>query len=248
MEIGENTAFMLVVAISFVIEGLVGFGGNLLALPLASSFLTMKTAVPALTIVSLIIAIVRVIQNRQFISKPDYLKIMAGMLIGLPIGMLLLGFLPEKVLKMFLGVFMILISAKELYFIVTKKNVSSDGAISGLKKGLLLIALFLGGVLQGAFAAGGPFVVIYATQMIKKKKFFSTTLFSVWLTTNSLLTIKDFCVGNLTSEVIWLVLFSLPAIALALFVSDVISKRLNGERFSAVVYCILLLAGVLMFR
>ena len=84
--------------------------------------------------------------------------------------------------------------------------------------------------------------------MIKEKKFFSTTLFSVWLTTNSLLTIKDFCVGNLTSEVIWLVLFSLPAIALALFVSDVISKRLNGERFSAVVYCILLLAGVLMFR
>lgn len=91
-------------------------------------------------------------------------------------------------------------------------------------------------------------MVIYATQMIKVKEFFSTTLFAVWLTTNSLITIKDCVVGNLTPQVLMLVLFSLPAIALALWVSDVISKRLNGERFSVVVYGILLLAGVLMFR
>lgn len=245
MDWNLNIAFLLVVAVSFVVEGLVGFGGNLLALPLANTFLSMKTAVPALTIVSLIIAIIRVCQNRAFISKKDYLKIMAGMLVGLPVGMLLLGFLPERLLKMFLGFFMIVISLKELYKLVVKKDAANE---KPPKEWLLMLALFMGGVLQGAFASGGPFVVIYATQMIKVKEFFSTTLFAVWLTTNSLITIKDCVVGNLTPQVLMLVLFSLPAIALALWVSDVISKRLNGERFSVVVYGILLLAGVLMFR
>lgn len=71
-------------------------------------------------------------------------------------------------------------------------------------------------------------------------------MFAIWLTTNSLITVKDFCVGNLTPEVLLLVLVSLPAIALALTISGWISKRLDGEKFSSVVYGILIVAGFLM--
>ena len=234
--------FMAIVAVSFIIEGLVGFGGNLIALPLANIYLPMRVAVPALTIVSLVIAIVRVCQKWRAISRPDYLKIMCGMLIGLPVGMLLLGYLPEKTLKMFLGIAMIIVGIKGLYEIF--RGVQKDEAPK--RKWPLLLALLLGGILQGAFACGGPFVVIYATAILKDKDSFTATLFAIWLTTNSLITVKDFCVGNLTPEVLLLVLVSLPAIAVALTISGWISKRLDGEKFSSVVYGILIVAGFLM--
>lgn len=237
----HNILFMAIVAIAFIIEGLVGFGGNLIALPLANLYLPMRVAVPALTIVSLIIAIVRVCQRWRAISRPDYLKIMAGMLIGLPIGMLLLGYLPEKALKMFLGIAMIIVGIKGLYDIL--RGVKKEEA---KHKWPLLLALLLGGILQGAFACGGPFVVIYATAILKDKDSFTATLFAIWLTTNSLITAKDFFVGNLTAEVVLLVLASLPAIIVALGLSSWIGKRLDGEKFSSVVYGILIIAGFLM--
>lgn len=234
--------FMLIVAVSFIIEGLVGFGGNLIALPLANTYLPMRVAVPALTIVSLLIAIVRVIQQWHAISRTDYLKIMAGMLIGLPIGMLLLGYLPEQMLKMFLGIAMIIVGIKGLYDIF--RGTKKDATLKN--KYPLLLALLLGGILQGAFACGGPFVVIYATAILKDKASFTATLFAIWLTTNSLITIKDFFVGNLTAEVLLLVLAAIPAIIIALAISSWISKKLDGEKFSSVVYGILIIAGFLM--
>lgn len=234
--------FMLIVAVSFIIEGLVGFGGNLIALPLANTYLPMRVAVPALTIVSLLIAIVRVIQQWHAISRTDYLKIMAGMLIGLPIGMLLLGYLPEQMLKMFLGIAMIIVGIKGLYDIF--RGTKKDDTLKN--KYPLLLALLLGGILQGAFACGGPFVVIYATAILKDKASFTATLFAIWLTTNSLITIKDFFVGNLTAEVLLLVLAAIPAIIIALAISSWISKKLDGEKFSSVVYGILIIAGFLM--
>jgi uncharacterized membrane protein YfcA len=46
------------------------------------------------------------------------------------------------------------------------------------------ILLFCGGIIQGAFGSGGPFVVIYAAKAIHDKRVFRVTLSLIWVCMN----------------------------------------------------------------
>lgn len=84
--------------------------------------------------------------------------------------------------------------------------------------------------MQGAFTCGGPFVVMYATMALKEKDAFRATLFAMWVVVNSIITARNAVSGVLTAEVGELVLWTLPAMVLAIVISNHLQKRLNGRR------------------
>jgi hypothetical protein len=234
--------FGIVVLVTHFLEGITGFGCTVLALPFCVMLVGVKTAVPVLTGLSLILSSYIVIIDRRNIVWKSYLKIITFVGLGLPIGMILFSFLPEDILKKILGVFMILVAARGIYFAFNQK-----AKVREIGDKALNVILFLGGIIHGAFSAGGPFVVIYATQALKNKSNFRATLSTLWVTLNSIIIVKIALSGAFTPAVVKYFGWSVPFLLAGMLLGNWAHKRIEDRVFTKVVFLVLLVAGFFMF-
>lgn len=247
MGLSEILLFATIVMCTYFIEGLIGFGGTIMALPLASAVIGLKLTVPIMTIVVLIASLVIAIRDYKYINKKEFIKITLLMIIGLPIGMWLFDFLPEKPLKVLLGVFMIVVAVKGGFDGSRFKKEIHEKKIDSKDKNIISnIILFLGGIIHGAFTCGGPFVVIYATKNIKDKSSFRATLCALWATLNVIMITIDALNGEITGEILTISAITMIFVTIAIIVSNIVHKKLKGESFTKFVYIALFVSGILM--
>ena len=232
----------IIVFLANILESITGFGATVAELPFVSALVGIKTAVVSLCMVSLTLAVFVVIRFHGEIDKKAYLNIVGFALLGMPIGMLAFSYLPERALKIGLGIFIILAAARGFFVLFGKKEDRKP-----VNNVVLRILLFIGGIVHGAFASGGPFLVIYAGEKIKEKGSFRATMCSVWLTLNSVLLIKYILTGDFAVKSVGPVyLLALPFLALGVAVGMYLHKKVSQRVFSIIVYCILLAAGCTM--
>lgn len=271
MELSQILLFALIVMSAYFIEGLIGFGGTIMAIPLASAVLGLKLTIPVLTIVVLIASIIIVFRDRKYIDKKQFTKITVLMIIGLPIGMWLFEAIPEKPLKIALGIFMVIIGIKGLYEGKNKSNKNEDIDIEkyivdgiGLESITIDVnevkqtnkfeslienlTIFCGGIVHGAFTCGGPFVVVYATKAIKDKSSFRATLCALWATLNGIMLCIDIYYGQVSVEILKISTITMLFVAIAIVVSNIVHKKINGDSFTKFVYVALIVSGILMAR
>lgn len=72
---GERLAFAIVIMLAYLIEGIIGFGGTIIALPVEGMLVGLKSAVPALTIVVFFASVVIAARDFRHIDRGQYLKI-----------------------------------------------------------------------------------------------------------------------------------------------------------------------------
>ncbi|WP_195989074.1 sulfite exporter TauE/SafE family protein [Clostridium sp. D53t1_180928_C8] len=263
MELNKTILFALIIMCTYFIEGLIGFGGTIMALPLASMVMGLKLTVPVMTVVVLIASIIIAARDYKYIDIKQFVKIALLMILGLPIGMWLFKFLPERPLKILLGIFMIGVAIKGLYdvFIKVRKQpklvyaeeFAADSQTKDLKvetpKGMRIvedIILFLGGIIHGAFTCGGPFVVVYATKNIKNKSSFRATLCALWATLNIIMLSINIFNGEINFEIIKISAITMIFVFIAIVVSNIVHKKINGDIFTKFVYIALFISGILM--
>ena len=234
--------FGIVVLITHFLEGITGFGCTVLALPFAIMLVGIKIAVPTLIILAWLLALYIVAIAFKDILWKEFLRIIAFVGLGLPLGIWLFNQLPEGVLKNILAAFMVVVSIRGLYV-----------SFKGLKPGrpsnnaLLNIILFLGGIIHGAFGTGGPFVVIYATRALPYKNNFRATLCLLWFTLNTIIIIQNIINGVITPEVTKLLLWTLPFLIGGMILGNIAHNRIKDTIFTKIVYAVLLLSGIFMF-
>lgn len=247
--------FAIVIMITYLIEGLIGFGGTIMAIPIASKIIGMEKTVLVLAIVVLLASLFIVIREFKHINLKHFLKISFLMILGLPIGILLFTILPEKALKITLGLFMIFIALKKIftkksYSNATLNEVAATAIFSNKKKSckniISNITLFLGGIIHGAFTCGGPFVVVYATDNIKDKSSFRATLCALWATLNAVFLGIYISQDKINTEIIKITAITMPLVILSIIIANIIHKKINPEHFEKFVYVALLISGVLM--
>ena len=250
MNFEQILVFALIIMATYFIEGLIGFGGTIMALPLASMVVPLNTTVHVLTIIVLFASLFITIKDYRYIAKAEFIKIARLMIIGLPIGMILFKVLPERPLKITLGIFMILVGIKGIYNLKSsnkQKQKSEDILVpTKIKKTIENLTLFLGGIVHGAFTCGGPFVVVYATKNIKDKFSFRATLCALWATLNTIMLTINIFRKEITLEVIQLSGFTMLFVIAAILISNIAIKKINAESFNKFVYGELCLSGLLM--
>lgn len=250
MTIEQGLLFAFVVLVAACIEGIVGFGGNILALPFLTLFVDIKLAVPILMLVPIINAMLRMCSEYKNIHWPTFWKVVVMGLIGGVVGILIGSYMSETVLKLLLSIFMVFVAVKGLYEEISGKSIGK----SNLQKALPLyikfghgILLFLSGFYNGAFACGGPFVAIYTTSVLKEKKYFRATMYSTVLATMSIMVIQKIMSGVYTGEVLFTAVLLLPALLIGYVISSIVQKKIDGKLFLKLVYGVILLAGFVMF-
>jgi uncharacterized membrane protein YfcA len=233
-----TTHILFVIFIATVFRSAFGFGESLVAVPLLALWLPLNVAVPLSVLASITIAAVVVIQDWRKIHIRSAGGLILYTLMGIPLGLLLLINIDERIVKAALGAVIIAFS---IYLLIGPKlkELKTDKFIWLFSCGLFA------GILGGAYGLNGPPLVIYGAKRRWSAQHFRATLQGYFLVASIVGMIGYWLTGLLVPAVIHYYLVSLPVLLPAVFIGRVINHRMHGETFFKYVYFILL--GIGMF-
>jgi len=234
--------YVYVFAVSFVatlVRSTFGFGESLVAVPLFILFIPIDTAVPLSVLISILVALVVVIQDHSQIHFNSAKWLIIFAILGIPLGLLILIYGNEFWVKIALGLLIIFYA---LYAISGKNAVS----LKTDSKLWLFICGFVSGVLGGAYGVNGPPLVVYGNMRNWSAKHFRATLQAYFLPASFIGAIGYFAKGLITLEVLTYFLISLPAVFPAIFLGRYLNHRINDSSFFKYVYFGLIAIGAFL--
>lgn len=232
----------LIIFITHTLEAITGFGCTVLAFPFVVFLLDdLEQAKIILSILAWLLAIYFVLTQFSHIHWKQFgiILLLAG--IGLPIGIFIFKSLDAALLKKILGVFIVISAAIQLFkcYMPTKGSWKAPAFINHL-------FLFTGGIVHGAFAIGGPLIVLYSAKNLPDKAQFRATMCLVWTTLNTLLIVQYLFEGNLSAKIGRDLLFLLPFLSAGIFTGTLIHKKVSELLFRKIIFSSLFLVGIAM--
>jgi len=234
----------LVVFVTHALEAITGFGCTVLAFPFVIAITgDIGYSKIILTIIAWALALYFVVTKFRRINWKQFLVIFVVAAIGLPIGIWIFDKVDAAILKKALGAFIVISAGIQLWKIYRPAKKENPG---GKFNPVNYAYLFFGGIVHGAFATGGPLIVLYSAKKLTDKGEFRATMCLLWTLLNTLLIVQFFRNGALTREVGVTLLWLLPALALGIVVGEIVHKKVNELIFRKIVFATLFAVGLVM--
>ena len=237
----SSLLFFLILFTACIVSGLVGFGSNILALPFLSLFLDIKIIVPVLVLTVFCNGLPRLLTQYRHINLRLYGIMLPLAIIGGVIGVRMTSVLPEGIMKLLLSILMLLIALKGLYELHSGWNMRVRETLHPA----LHIIPVIGGMMQGAFACGGPLFNIYILLNLQKKEQIRTTQFAIGATSSFFIFVQFLMAGSYQGQTLYFTLLLFLAVILAYLISEHIFKHIDGRQFLHIVYLVLFFAGLM---
>lgn len=238
-EVVTTGLFFVVILLSHIIHGITGFAGTLLAMPFAIELVGIDVARPVLNVLAIFSGFYVLVNNYKYVNHKELRKIVLIMLVGIFSGIyikfLFVG--NERVLMIFLGIFIIYLSIKGLF--IKKKEYKETSAI---KSNALLV---FAGIVHGIFVAGGPILIGYLSEKIKDKTVFRATISTVWIFLNTVILADDIRMGLWDGELLKILAIGTPILFGGMFIGTKLYHKMNQETFMKITYILLFIAGVI---
>ncbi len=234
--------FFYIFLISFLatlVRSTFGFGESLVAVPLFSLFVPIDAAVPLSVLISILVALIVVVQDHRQIHFNSAKWLILFALLGIPIGILILLYGNELWVKIGLGMIIVLYS---LYALAGKNNI----VLETDNKYWLFICGFLSGILGGAYGINGPPLVVYGNMRKWNAKDFRATLQAYFLPASFIGAVGYIIKGLITITVLKYFLISLPAVIPAIYLGRYLNHQLKEGAFFKYVYLGLILIGTFL--
>lgn len=231
---------LLIIFLATLIRSTFGFGESLIAVPLLSFFLPLNIVVPLGVLLSVTVAGIVMMQDRQKVDLKSAKWLIIWALPGIPLGLLLLIYSPALWTKGFLG---LLILGYSIYALKGRKN-KEKGKINPLA--WLIGCGVCSGILGGAYGLNGPPLVAYGNSQNWDAKTFRATLQAYFLPI-SLLTLLGYGYQGLwTPDLGRYYLYTLPVAIPAIYLGRYLNHRLNKKAFLKYVFWGLAIIGLTM--
>jgi uncharacterized membrane protein YfcA len=229
-------AFMLlVVGAAMFTQGLVGFGSAMVSMSLLPGQLGLSVAGPLVALMALPSESLVLIHYRRSLNWRAVGRLAAGMLFGVPVGILALRHLPERLLLVVLGC---CISGYALYALLELR-------LPALRRPQWAYVFgWLAGVLGGAYNTSGPPVVIYGTGRQWSRAEFKGNLQAFFLLCDLTVVCGHVLAGTLTRGVVKLFLPALPVILLGAAAGVALDRFIPVVLFRRLVLLLLLVLGL----
>ena len=232
---------LLIVFTATIVRSTFGFGESLIAVPLLIFFIPIEVAVPLSVLFSIVIAAVVVVQDKKQIHFYSAKWLIIYAIIGIPIGLYLLIYGNENLIKSILGITIILYS---LYSLLSKRKFQ----LKTENKWWLFICGFLSGVFGGAYGINGPPLIIYGNMRNWSPQHFRATLQAYFLPASTIGMIGYWYKGLWNSTVTYYFLISLPVIIPTIFLGRFLNRKLKDTAFLKYVYVGLIIIGFLLLK
>ena len=219
------------------VSGLAGFGTALMALGIWLYILPPAVAVPLVLICSVSSQISTLPSMWKLLDFKLALPFVAGGLLGMPIGALLVARADPQTFKLSVGV-MLLVFPTALFFIRKPMAFRFGGRIADACVG------FAGGILGGLAGLSGPLPILWATVRgwgkDERRGIFQIFNWTVLLAALGL----QAGTGFVALEVVWLALLALPATIFGAWLGARVYRVLSDRNFGDVVLGLLFMSGI----
>ncbi len=234
------TAF--VIAFAYVVFGLTGFGSSIIAVPLLTQLLALRTVVPTMLFFDLVAGTLLGLQNRRHLQFGEIRRLMPSVLLGIALGLGVLLLVPERVLLGGLGIFVLAHVVRSVWFRPAHYEPSSPrfAPIYGL----------FGGIFTSTFGTGGPIYTLYLAGRLSDPLELRATI-SALLVITAVLRLLMFAIAGLYADGALLILAALlMPFALAGYAAGAwLNARIAAHRVVSAVWALLALAGLgLVYR
>lgn len=231
----------LVISIIFLlagfIQGMTGFGSALVAIPLLSLVIDIKSAVPLCILNSLVITTYLSLKMHKHLDSEKIIPLCLAAVPGIVVGSTVLKLVSSTLIRVSLGFLLISYSLYNLFG--TPKPVK-------LHKAWAYIAGFLSGAIGAAFSAGGPPTIIYATLNDWKKDTIKATLSGFFLFNSYLIAAVHAMNGLTTIEVFTSFMISAPFVLLGTVLGTICYGKIPRDRYLQIIFAFLVLMGIMM--
>ncbi|MBN2081941.1 sulfite exporter TauE/SafE family protein [bacterium] len=220
-----------------VVQGLSGFGLSLTTVPLMVSFVPPVVLTPVQVLVSLVNNVAVSYEARRRIDWRQVWPLVAGGIVGIPLGIYLLKSLDSAWIKAGIGAIVVGIALFML-----------SGWTPRLpqKFAVMLPTGLVSGILGGSTSLNGPPVIIFLASQRQVKDAFRASIAAYFVSVNLVGTAMFFAGGMLTGRVLLLAgVWTLFVIA-GTITGIRLAKRVNEQLFRRAVLVLLALAGVLL--
>ena len=160
----------LVIIVAYTVFGLSGFGSTVVAVPILAHFLPVSYLVPLMALLDVVSAAVVGTSSRKDLSRTELKSLIPFMFVGFVVGATVLVGVPDRYLRMALGLFAVAVG---LYSVL---NPTVTRTISRL---WCIPAGILGGAFATVFGAGGPIYATYLSGRLKDKGQIRATISSL---------------------------------------------------------------------
>lgn len=238
----ETASILIVVGVMFLYTFVgicAGFGGGLTSMPLITMVLPLKMAAPMSVIVGTGTALYATWLSRKETDWKSAGVLIAFSLLGIPVGLYALSYVPDHIMKLGLGGFIILYSFYSLFIprlpVYDRRWIAAPmGAVAG--------------ALGAAFSTNGPPVVMYGMLRNLGPAAFRGTL-NAFFTANNIAIIGGLATsGILTISTLKLVMLCIPTMILGSIVGQYVHKRISVKVFRIMVFLLLIASGAMLIK
>jgi uncharacterized membrane protein YfcA len=224
-----------VLFVSTLVRSTFGFGDAIIAMPILVMVLGVKLATPLVALAAPVISISILIHHWEKVSFKSIWPLIVSTIVGIPIGLLYLEGVSEKLVKIILAVLIISYTLFKMF---------SNGKIYLKNDRLAPLFGLLSGILGGAYNTNGPAIVIYGSLRKWQPENFRAILQGVFLPTNILIVAGHGLTGLWTKTVWQYFSMALPLMILAIFLGSKLNKKIPTERFIKYINFFLFLLGI----
>jgi len=233
-------ATLVVLAVIFLatlVRSAFGFGEALIAVPLLALLIPVEVATPLAALVSITVAAIILVQDWHQVQFQSAWRLVLSTLGGIPLGLLLLTALAERLVKAVLALVIISFS---LWCLASRKQLElKDDKLAWLFG-------FCAGVLGGAYGMNGPPLVVYGALRRWPPERFRATLQGYFLPA-SLVGMGGYWLYGLWVPAVTRYYFlSLPGALAALVLGRAANRRMNGRPFLLYVHVGLIVVGTIL--
>ncbi len=215
------------------VQGLTGFGVMLVALPLMAFFIDIKTAVPLIILLGLVINVMLIYQLAGHFEVKKWLPIVLASLPGIPAGIAIHQSVSQRPLEILVGLVLIITTANAwLHYRPAKP----------LKRVWAYVSGFLAGCLAGSIGASGPPVIIYTSLQPWSKAEIKSTLVAFFMINGMGVFAFYFFHGFFTPGILQLFGQCVLPLILGVLAGSLLYGRINDRNYR---HAVLLLLGVL---
>jgi uncharacterized protein len=231
----EQLIVVLVIFLAVFTQSLSGFGSALVAMALLPPLIGLQAATPLVALMMTTIEFFLLIRYRQAFNIRAVWRIILAALVGIPLGILFLSRLDEKIVLTILGV---VISGYALYALWNFRLPELAHPAWAYAFG------FVAGMLGGAYNTSGPPAILYADCRRWGPAEFKSNLQGFFVLSSLFITLGHAWSRNLTPGVWHYYLLSIPALAAGIIAGTRLDKTLNPATFRRVVLILLAIMGV----
>ncbi len=226
-----------VLALSYFVRGIAGFGSGLIAVPLLALIVPFKLVVPLVVLLDYVASASQGIVHRADVRWREILPLLPFSVAGVLIALLVLSSIDTGLLLDALGVFVVGFALYTLSGHVPKQGASRLWCV---------VAGGTGGLIGTLFGTGGPFYVMYFKARGLDKGAFRATFAVTFLVDGAGRLLGYAGSGFFTWKFLELAALALPWMAVALYLGGKVHTRLSQRDFQRGISVLLLASGVML--